>query len=300
MADPEPQVEKSQVVGPGTRRRFVAGTAGRRARWWSEPRSAVLLILALVIGLGGGSRWLRALRSRRLANRLAESDVTEAEVLEATVCGREAIADLFRLLSTSENPALRRAAGRSLAVLWKADQLVAEEEKAVVVRGFDVSWKSRRRYPRGLSIPIPIEVTYGLPFLESEPEGVRPDDLEWSHHVRGTNRVSDDRPSPWKRGPGSATFQVDPGDFATDGPHRLVLVTRVRPAGLTSDWVTELPQVTHTIEFDPHLAVDALLASPDEGPAISRGSSAWRRTSLRRSRSTWGTAWRSPSRRVSC
>ena len=41
----------------------------------------------------------------------------------------------------------RLAAGRALARLWLLDQLVAEEEKAVVRRGYTVTWSARAALP---------------------------------------------------------------------------------------------------------------------------------------------------------
>ena len=42
------------------------------------------------------------------------------------------VTELFRLLSSAPTAPLRDTAGHALAILWKADQLVAEEEKAIV------------------------------------------------------------------------------------------------------------------------------------------------------------------------
>ena len=61
-----------------------------------------------------------------------------------------------------------------------------------------------------------------------------------------------------------------PADFETEGPHRLVLQTRVRTVGLTTPWELELPHVPFTFEFDPRLEVDALFALPDEAGRVGR------------------------------
>ena len=61
----------------------------------------------------------------------------------------------------------RDAAGRAIAALWAQDQLIAEEEQALVRRGYAANWSARRRYPRAIRSEIPITVTYGLPFLQA-------------------------------------------------------------------------------------------------------------------------------------
>jgi hypothetical protein len=54
-----------------------------------------------------------------------------------------------------------------------------------------------------------------------------------------------------------------PGDFESNGPHRLVLQTRVRTAGLTDSWEIEPAHIPFTFEFDPNLQLDAILTLPD-------------------------------------
>jgi hypothetical protein len=69
--------------------------------------------------------------------------------------------------------------------------------------------------------------------------------------------------SPWKAGPGRVDFSMIPDDFPTNGPHRLVLQSRVRPCGLSSSWEIELPHVPFNFEFDPNLRLDAILNLAD-------------------------------------
>ena len=64
-------------------------------------------------------------------------------------------------------------------------------------------------------------------------------------------------------GRGQAQFTIVPGDFETNGPHRLVLQTRVRTAGLTDSWEFELPHVPFNLEFDPFLELTAITTVPD-------------------------------------
>lgn len=240
------------------------------------PRGAVLLILGSVVLIGGGRRLLLAARARRAIDRLGDPDVTPDEVLRAADHGRAGLPDLFRLLTEGRTPERREAAGRALSRIWAADDLIPEEEQAVVRRGFACRWRARRRYPRAMTAPIPVEVSYGLPFLESTGTGIGPSDLEWSHRITGAERASLESFSPWTPGDGVARFAIDPGDFPTDGPHRLVLIPRVRTGpSLTSRWEIELPHVPFSFEFDPRLERTALEALPDDGKrdAIARSVS---------------------------
>ena len=196
--------------------------------------------------------------------------------------------DLFRLLDTAPDAARRDAAGRALASLWKRDELVAEEEKAIVRRGFSATWRARRRYPGDLAAPIPIRIEFGVPFLREADGEVGPDVLAWSHRIGGTERASLEESSPWTPGPGLASFVIDPSDFPGAGPHRLVLQARIRTLGFeprrdpelfadalkkpnaprpdvpTDGWELDLPHIPFSFELDPNLRVDALLAPLDE------------------------------------
>jgi hypothetical protein len=116
-------------------------------------------------------------------------------------------------------------------------------------------------------VPFPIEASFGVPFLVEDGPGVSPRNLEWSHRILGAERASLEEPSPWKAGNGSARFQVDPGDFPANGPHRVALAARVRVVGLTDAWEIELPHIPFSFEFDPILDVNALLTSPDDARA---------------------------------
>ena len=177
--------------------------------------------------------------------------------------GRAGVYELLRIFSSSPSEPARLAAGRALARLWLLDQLVAEEEKAVVRRGYTVTWSARRRYPRALRGEIPITVTYDVPFLEEGGRRVGPANLEWSHRVLGARRAAIEEFSPWAPGPGRVAFTIFPGDFETNGPHRLVLQTRIRTAGLTDSWELEPPHEPFNFEFDPILRLDAILTLPD-------------------------------------
>ena len=170
--------------------------------------------------------------------------------------------DLFRLLTEGKDEAVRHAAGKALARLWMADELIVEEEKALVTRGFSASWSARRTYPRDLARPIPVEVAFGVPFLDDiRTEGKPP--LEWTARIEGADRASLESFGPWQAD-GRIAFAIDPRDHPTNGPHRRVLIARAQTVGLTSPWEHEPPRVPFTFEFDPHLTANALLAARDE------------------------------------
>ncbi len=233
-------------------------------RWVRQPRTAVWAVLAIAVLLGGGRKLLLAWRARKAVNRLAEADVTPPEIEAAAEHGRAGVYELLRIFSSPAREPARHAAGRALARLWRLDHLVAEEEQAVVRRGYTVTWSARRRYPRALSTAIPINVTCEIPFLEDGGRLIGPANLEWSHRVLGARRAALETFSPWTAGRGQAVFTIVPGDFATNGPHRLVLETRVRTAtGLTDSWEIELPHIPFHFEFDPILQLDAILTLAD-------------------------------------
>ncbi len=240
--------------------------------WLLNPRSGVLLVMVTIVGVGLARKWLQSSRARQALERLDASDVSTEEIEDLSQHGRSGLMDLFRLLEHAPDAQHREAAGRGLARLWKQDELVAEEEKAIVSRGFGVHWTARRRYPREMTTPIPIVVSYGVPFLHEEGPGVRPGDLVWSHRIYGAERASLESFSPWTAGPGTVAFTLQPEDFPTNGPHRLVLQTRVRTNDLTSSWEMDLPHVPFSFEFDPNLSVEALLTMPDatRAEAIAR------------------------------
>jgi hypothetical protein len=243
-------------------------TGGSRSFWdWADPRdprTAVLTFLVVALVFGGGRKLLQGLRARRSVAALEGPDPSPEEVEAAAEHGRAGLIELFRLLGTAEKPEVRNAAGRALSVLWAKDELIVEEEKALVRRGFAVNWRARRRYPRNLKTAIPIEAAFGVPFLVDGETGVGPSNLVWSYRVLGARRAGLEVDSGWVKGPGLASFEVEPSDFATLGPHRLALAAKVRIVGLTDSWEIELPQIPFSFEFDPILSVEALLTSLDE------------------------------------
>ena len=233
----------------------------------------MLVVLGGVVLIGGGRRLLQAWQARKTVARLGEPDVTAGEIETVDRFGRAGLHELFRIFGEAPSAPLREAAGRAIASLWAQDQLIAEEEQALVRRGYAVDWQARRRYPRALRSAIPITVTYGLPFLKEDGPGVKPANLEWSHRVTGARRAALEEYSPWTPGAGRISFSIVPGDFDSNGPHKLVLQTRVRTVGLTDTWQIDLPHIPFAFEFDPRLEVGSLLASPDDARGEVMGRS---------------------------
>lgn len=234
--------------------------------WLADPRSAVLLTLVAVLGIGGGRRLRHNWKGRKIVARLLDSDVTPDEIRSAADYGRMGLRELFEMLSGSTEVEKKLAAGQALAKLWAKDELISEEEKAIVLRSYQASWKARRRYPRKLAGPIPIHIEYGVPFL-GEHGGIDHSKLEWSHKILGTERAGLEEFTPWSEGPACAEFSISSGDYTSNGPHRLALHARVRTKGLTSPWESELFQVPFQFELDPLLDVGSLRATADEARA---------------------------------
>lgn len=256
-------VKSRQPSQPSGRR--TADPESRRS-WFFEPKMAIWVALLAALAVGGGRKLLAIWRARRVIARLAFPNVTPEEIEAVADHGRAGAWELLRVFSAPDTTAQQQAAaGRALARLWRNDELVAEEEQAIVRRGFTLTWKARRRYPRALRSEIPISVTYEVPFLHDDGRRVAPDNLEWSHRVLGARRAALEEFSAWKPGRGEVAFTLIPGDFETNGPHRLVLQTRVRTTGLSSRWEIEPPHVPFNFEFDPTLRIESMLTLPDAG-----------------------------------
>ncbi len=125
---------------PGERGRG-SGPKPRRT-WIGEPKSAVWMVLAAVILIGGTRRLHWAWRARKAVARLGDADATLEQIEEVAEFGRAGAWELLRIFSSAESEPRRLAAGRTLARLWRDDQLVAEEEQAVLRRGYSVTWKA--------------------------------------------------------------------------------------------------------------------------------------------------------------
>jgi hypothetical protein len=178
--------------------------------------------------------------------------------------GRVGLMELFRLFDSADGTPQRTAAARALASLWAEDQLIAEEEKAIVRRGLSVEWRARRRYPRALKSEIPISIQYGLPFLDESGRGISSQNLVWSHRIVGARRAGLEELSAARPGHQRVEFGIFPVDFESNGPHKLVLQPSVQTQNLTETWKLDLPHTSFSFEFDARLDVNALLAMPDE------------------------------------
>jgi hypothetical protein len=232
--------------------------------WLTEPRTTVLIVLGGVVLAGGARKLLLAWKARKAVARLSAPNVTPQEIESVAQFGRSGLPELFRIFGEPPSSAQRDSAGRAISILWAHDQLIAEEEQALVRRGYTVEWIARRRYPRALISEIPIRATYGLAFLGDDGPGIKPADLEWSHRITGARRAAIEEYSAWTPGAGSVEFAIVPTDFETIGPHRLALQARVRTRGLTDDWQIDLPHLPFNFEFDPRLEISSLLALPDD------------------------------------
>ena len=268
MTSPAGALTSGLIEQPGdvTPVRRLGPRAGRDVsgrRWLSEPKTAVWVALGAVVLIGGGRKLASWWQARKAVARLGVPGVTLVEIEAVAEYGRAGIYELLRIFSSSTSEQERQAAGRALARLWRLDQLVAEEEQAVVRRGYTVTWHARRRYPRACAPKFRSRSTYEVPFLKDGNHRVGPANLEWSHRVLGARRAAIEEFSPWAPGRGRIEFTIFPGDFETNGPHRLVLQTRIRTAGLTDSWQIEPPQVPFNFEFDPVLRLDAIMTLPD-------------------------------------
>ena len=231
--------------------------------WYTQPRGYVWLVLALALFAGGGRKLLQSLRARRAFRRLEAGNPTPAEIEALAEHGRLALPDLFGLLDPAQPEASRKAAGRALLKLWAKDELIAEEEKAVSTRLYDVQWKARRRYPRGLKAPIQFQVDFGLAGLEPQGTGLKPSQLEWQWRIRGAPRAALEQFSPWAVNTGPIRFELDPSDLTGTQEQAIAFQARVRTAGLTSQWELDLPQVPFRFEMDPTLEANSILTGPD-------------------------------------
>lgn len=260
-------------TGIGARsKRGVRRAPGSWNRFLREPRSTVLFVLAAVLLAGGGRRLFQFYRARNTVGKLDEDNVTPKEIEAAADHGRAGLISLFRLLDQATSAPQRLAAAHALSILWARDELISEEEKALVRRGYSVDWKARKRYPRALRGPIPIVATFGVSFLNDDGRGVTPANLEWSYRLNGTKRASLENFGPWVAGTGLASFTIVPADFLDNGPHRIALIAKVRTVGLTDSWEIELPHMPFSFEFDPLIDVASLLTLPDQvrGEEIGR------------------------------
>ena len=261
--EPRPEIAAAGIAATAGRAsaddagrvRGATGSASRSRRsGWCWPRSSSSAADAGSAGPGGLARPSARLRRTR----------RHPEQIEAVAeFGRAGAWELLRIFSTTESePCAGRRAGPGASLARRPARR----------RGGTGAGPSRLfgdleapvGATRARSMPAsPSSSRYEVPFLPDDPARCRPDDLEWSHRIVGARRA------PWKSsrrgrpGRGDVGFSIIPDDFPTNGPHRLVLQTRVRTAGLSDSWEIELPHVPFKFEFDPVLRLDAILTLSD-------------------------------------
>lgn len=236
----------------------------RTEKPFSDPRRWVFIAVVAFLALGGGRKWLAGRRGLRMADRLAANQATPDEIRSSHQFGRAVVRDLFQVMAEGPSTQHRLAAIEALVRLWQADELIAEEEKAIVTRSMVADWQIRRKYPRGLTGPIEITATFGMPQLTD----VKLNEwfarhLRWQYRISGTRRVTDDA---WQAAPIAfprCSIEIMPDDFPDDGPHRLLLHLRVATDSLTDNWQIDLPAQTTSFEWDDHLQPNALATLPD-------------------------------------
>ena len=138
-------------------------TIGDPAKQFADPRRWVFIAVVGFLVVGGGRKWLSAKRGRQMADKLAENKATPDEIRSSARHGRLVVQDLFRVMAEGPSAEHRLAATESLVRLWRADELIPEEEKAIVTRSLVVDWQIRRKYPRLLSGQIQIRALFGVP-----------------------------------------------------------------------------------------------------------------------------------------
>jgi len=252
----------SPVRRPGSRNR---GNATRpNSSPFADPRRWLFLAVIGFLVVGGGRKWLHGRKGRALADRLADGTATIDEIRQSHRFGRIVVHDLFRVLTDGSTSDRRQSALVALVRLWQTDELIPEEEKAIVTRAFVTNWRIRRKYPRGLSGRLAIGVIYGLPETGDEQiDRWITDHLVWSHRLTGTRRAADDQWRTLESPSSGAHFGIVPDDFPEVGPHRLILHTRVAVRGLTDPWQLELPAQSSSFEWDDYLQAGALAGMPD-------------------------------------
>lgn len=243
---------------------------GPKSSPFSDPRRWLFLAVVGFLVIGGGRKWLHGRKGRSLADRLAAGTATIDEIRDANTYGRIVVHDLFRVLAEGQTQEHRIAATEALVKLWRADELIPEEEKAIVSRSFSVDWRIRRKYPKGLKGPIEIRARFDLPKLNDDELNLWLwQHLRWSYRVTGTRRASDDTWQSDKDRRGLLRLVIMAEDFPDDGPHRIVLQTKAETQDLTDQWSVELPAQSISFETDEKLSIGALAGMPDSSRAES-------------------------------
>ena len=262
----ESPLERADRAGanPSSPVRKPGGRTARTEKPFSDPRRWVFMAVVAFLAVGGGRKWLAGRRGLRMAGRLAENQATTEEIRAAHKYGRTVSRELFQIMTEGPSAEHRLAATEALVRLWRADELIPEEEKAIVTRALVAEWQIRRKYPRGLTGPIEITAIFGMPPLaDLELTEWLARHLRWQYRVSGTRRAADDA---WQAAPIAfprCSIEIMPEDFPEDGPHRLLLHLRVATESLTDNWQIDLPAQSTSFEWDDHLQPKALATLPD-------------------------------------
>lgn len=244
-----------------------------------DPRRWVFIAVVAFLLLGGARKWLAASRGRKMADRIADGHASLDEIRQAARHGRTVLPDLLATLADGKSEDLKSAALQSLVELWRADELIAEEEKAIITRAFQIIWKQRRKYPRDYDGKFQIHALMCLPKIHDEScRNWLSQHLRWETRVTGTRKATDDQ---WRVIPHSEMqlqIHIESRDFPEDCVHRVMFFTRVSTNELTSNWTLDLPGQATTFEWDQHLKSGALKADFDEKEAtIMQEALAWER-----------------------
>jgi hypothetical protein len=68
------------MTKPGTTKARVARRVRSPFSWLANPRNIVFFVLIAVLGLGGGRRWLQAIKARRAIALMDDPDVSPEQV----------------------------------------------------------------------------------------------------------------------------------------------------------------------------------------------------------------------------
>ena len=254
--------EPERSPSPRQGRRSRGAAIGNR--WLREPKVAVWAILAIAVLLGGGRKLLLAWRARKAAIRLEEPKrhpPGDRSRRGARPCRcLRAVADLQ--LNRVRTPATgrRKSTGPTLAARPSRGRGRASRRPSRIHGDLErpppLSSCAANRDPDHRDLRGSVSGRRRPPRRTGQPGMVV--------RVLGARRAALETFSPWTAGRGQFTFNIVPGDFETNGPHRLVLETRVRTAaGLTDSWEITLPHIPFNFEFDPILQLDAILTLPD-------------------------------------
>ena len=252
-------IERARSCRVGTPAGPRAGGEVSGRRWLSEPKTAVWIALAAAVLIGGGRKLSAWWQARKAVARLGEPNVTLGEIEAVAEHGRAGVYELLRIFSSihvgTGAPGRRSRAGATLAPRSARRRGRAGRRSARLHRDLErpsplPSRPARRDSDRG-HLRGAVSRGWRPPRRTGEPGMVA---SRAGCSPRGHSRSS--RPGP--PGRGRVAFTIFPGDFETNGPHRLVLQTRIRTAGLTDSWEIEPPHsaVQLRVRPDPQARCD--------------------------------------------